>query len=38
MKSRLGGKKLTHPVLQDQKIKELQHQLQQLDDEGYEIL
>ena len=38
MKSRLGGKKLMHPVLQDQKIKELQYQLQQLDSDGYEIL
>ena len=38
MKSRLGGKKLMHPVLQDQKIKELQHQLQKLDSDGYEIL
>ena len=35
MKSRLGGKKLMHPVLQDRKIIELRSRLRELDDEGY---
>jgi hypothetical protein len=38
MISRLGGKKLKHPVLQDGQILQLRQRLLELKQDGYEIL